>query len=109
MPAVYIRAGIGLVPSELSVCVGVVEGQAISCVVCLLVAGGPLLLVGHSDGLRRNGRSMGPPLFDICFIVFDVPVSNVVLLTREYVYSQDHGVRGVGIYYCTNTITMEIK
>lgn len=109
MPAVYIRAGIGMVPLELSVCVGVVEGQTISCVVRLLVAGGPLLLAGHPDGLRRNGRSVGSPLFDICFIVFDVPVSNVVLLTREYVYSQDHGVRGVGIYYCTNTITMEIK
>ena len=98
-----------MVPLELSVCVGVVEGQTISCVVRLLVAGGPLLLAGHPDGLRRNGRSVGSPLFDICFIVFDVPVSNVVLLTREYVYSQDHGVRGVGIYYCTNTITMEIK
>ena len=88
---------------------GVVEGQTISCVVCLFVASRPLFLVGHPDGLRRDGRSVGPPFFNICSVVFDVPVSNVALFKREYVHSQDHGVRGVGIYYCTNTITMEIK
>ena len=78
MFAVYNRATVRMVPFKFSVCVGVVEGKTTSSYPGVYVAGIPVFLVRDATGLRRDGRDLGPPLFNFFNVIFDLPAPNVV-------------------------------
>ena len=52
---------------------------------------------------------MGSAFFNFLSFVSYVSLINVVFVKREYVYSQDNGVCGVGFHDCANSIILEVK
>jgi len=87
MFAVYNRATVRMVPFKFSVCVGVVEGKTTSSYPGVYVAGIPVFLVRDATGLRRDGRDLGPPLFNLCPFLSYFSFTYLVFLRGKHVYS----------------------
>ena len=68
-----------------------------------------MFLVRHAVGLYGDGRNMGPPLFNFCFVIPNVSSVDVVLSGRKYVYAQDHGVCGFSFCDCINPVAVAMN
>lgn len=78
MFTLYTRTSTGLVPPKLPICVGVVERQTHCSIDGLLAARRLVFLARYSDGIRRDGGSLGTSISNFRVVLHHVPLFDVV-------------------------------
>ena len=108
MPIVYHRTSVGVVPSQRSIRLGVLEASSVPGVVYFLFARWLMLLEGNAACLRGNRQCVGSKVSNLRCVLHNFPPPDLVSPGRKHVHSKNDDVRFPRLYDCLRPIVLEM-